>query len=181
MAGPKDPFLQFLESNIVVFDGGLGTELYNRGIFINRSFDELNLSSPTLVRDVHRTYIEAGADVIETNTFAANRIKLRQHGLAEQLEAINRAGVRIARGAAGDKHVAGAIGPLGIRIEPWGPTSLDEAREAFREQAAALAAEGVDLFVLETFSDLPEIRSAIQGVRDVSTLPIIAQMTLEDD
>lgn len=181
MDTPRRPFLDFLEENIVVFDGGLGTELYSRGVFINKSFDELNLTNPALVTDVHRSYIDAGADVIETNTFAANRIKLRQHGLVEQLAAINEQGARIAREAAGGAYVAGAIGPLGIRIEPWGPTSLEEARESFVEQAAALAAGGIDLFILETFSDLPEIRCAIEAVRSVSGLPIIAQMTLEED
>ncbi len=181
MPEPLPPFLEFLERNIVVFDGGLGTELYNRGVFINRSFDELNLSNPSLVQEVHRSYVEAGADVIETNTFAANRPKLGHHGFAEQLRAINETGARIARESAQGKYVAGAIGPLGIRIEPWGPTSLEEARAFFREQAEALLAGGVDLFVLETFSDLPEIRSAIEGVREVCALPIIAQMTLEDD
>ena len=181
MDTPPRPFLDFLEENIVVFDGGLGTELYNRGVFINKSFDELNLTNPALVKEVHRSYVEAGADVIETNTFAANRLKLRQHGLAEQLAEINERGAQLAREAAEGAYVAGAIGPLGIRIEPWGPTSLEEAREAFAEQAKALAAGGVDLFVLETFSDLPEIRSAIEAVRSVSDLPILAQMTLEED
>lgn len=182
MVKSRKPFLERLEEDIVVFDGGLGTELYSRGVFINRSFDELNLANPSLVKDVHRAYIEAGADVVETNTFGANRFKLRHHGIADKLRDINEAGARIARECAGDRgHVAGAIGPLGIRIEPWGPTSVEEAREAFREQAEGLAAGGVDLFVLETFSDLPEIRAAILGVREVSNLPIIAQMTLEED
>lgn len=179
---PAKPFLEFLEQNVVVFDGGLGTELYGRGVFINKSFDELNLSSPSLVQEIHRSYIEAGSDVIETNTFGANRFKLRHHGLAEKLREINFEGGRLARDSAGaSRYVAGAIGPLGIRIEPWGPTSVDEARAAFREQAEALVAGGIDLFVLETFSDLPEIRSAILGVREVSDLPIVAQMTLEED
>jgi homocysteine S-methyltransferase len=182
MDTPPRPFRDFLEEHIVVFDGGLGTELYGRGVFINKSFDELNLVNPHLVTEVHRSYVEAGADVIETNTFAANRVKLRQHGLAEQVAAINEQGARLARAAAGAAaYVAGAIGPLGIRIEPWGPTSLEEAREAFVEQARALVAGGVDLFVLETFSDLPEIRCAIDAVRSVSALPIVAQMTLEED
>jgi len=181
MDRPGKPFLEFLQENIVVFDGGLGTELYNRGVFINKSFDALNLSNPSLVKEVHRSYVEAGADVIETNTFAANSIKLRHHGLADQLWAVNEQGARVASEASGGKYVAGAIGPLGIRIEPWGPTSVEEAREVFREQAEALLAGGVDLFVLETFSDLPEIRSAILAVRDACDLPIVAQMTLEED
>lgn len=181
MPDPPKSFSDLLEENVVVFDGGLGTELYARGVFINKSFDELNLSNPALVKEVHRAYVEAGADVIETNTFAANRYKLQQHGLLEQLKAINEQGARLACESAGGRYVAGAIGPLGIRIEPWGPTSLEEARASFREQAEALAAGGVHLFVLETFSDLPEIHSAILAVRDVSSLPIVAQMTLEDD
>src|SRR5947199_8655907 len=112
MDRPAKPFLEFLLENVVVFDGGLGTELYNRGVFINKSFDELNLANPALVREVHRSYVEAGADVIETNTFAANRMKLRQHGLVDQLAAINEQGARPARGAADGAYVAGAIGPL---------------------------------------------------------------------
>jgi methionine synthase I (cobalamin-dependent)/5,10-methylenetetrahydrofolate reductase len=181
METPPRPFRDFLEEQLVVFDGGLGTELYRRGVFINKSFDELNLVNPQLVTEVHRSYVDAGADVIETNTFAANRVKLSQHGLVEQVVAINEQGARLARAAAGSAYVAGAIGPLGIRIEPWGPTSLDEARDAFAEQARALVAGGIDLFVLETFSDLPEIRCAIEAVRSVSALPIVAQMTLEED
>src|SRR6185295_5638600 len=118
-------------------------------------------------------YVRAGADILETNTFGANRIKLGSFGLADKLKDINVQGARIARRAAGDRaYVAGAIGPLGIRIEPWGKTGVDEAREYFREQAAALAEGGVDLFILETFRDLNEISAAIDAVRSVSDKPI---------
>jgi homocysteine S-methyltransferase len=156
--------------------------LYSKGVFINRSFDALNLSNPDLVADIHQQYVRAGADVIETNTFGANRIKLGSFGMGDQFEAINREGVRLAKQVSGGAaYVAGAIGPLGIRIEPWGKTSVDEAREYFREQARALAAGGVDLFILETFRDLNEISAAIDAVRSVSDLPIVAQMTTEED
>jgi homocysteine S-methyltransferase len=160
----------------------MGTRLYEKGVFLNRCFDELNLSSPDLVEQIHDEYVAVGLDVIETNTFGANRVKLEKHAMGDLVEAINVAGARIARKAAGENVlVAGAIGPLGIRIEPWGPTSVDEAADLFAAQAAALAEGGVDLFCLETFFDLAEIESAIRGVRRVSELPIVAQMTLQDD
>ncbi len=175
-------FIERLKENVVLFDGAMGTMLYERGIFINKSFDETNISNPTLVEKIHKEYIEAGAEVIETNTFGANRYKLKLHGLDDRLEEINLRGAEIARGVAGsDCFVAGSIGPLGIKIEPWGPTSFGEASEAFAEQAAALCKGGVDLFSLETFSDLNEIHQAIIGVRSVSDLPIVAQMTLQPD
>src|SRR5437773_4710713 len=176
------PLLDALDQRVLVCDGAMGTMLYAKGIFINKSFDELNLSNPDLVGQVHQEYIRAGADIIETNTCGANRIKLGSFGIADKLHAINEQGARIARHAADDRaYVAGAIGPLGIRIEPWGKTGVDEAREYFREQAAALAAGGVDLFILETFRDLTEIGAAIDAVRLVSDLPIVAQMTTEED
>lgn len=178
----RKPFREYLENNIVVFDGAMGTELYSRGIFINRCFDELNLSNPDLIKEVHRLYRKAGADVLETNTFGANAFKLKGHGLADKLSEINRAGGLLAREAGGDDtYVAGSIGPLGIKIEPWGPTSVDEAREAFRDQAKALLEGGVDLFCIETISDLNEMHQGILAVRDVCDLPIVAQMTLEED
>jgi len=176
------PFLDALNDRVLVCDGAMGTMLYAKGIFINKSFDALNLSSPELVGDVHQEYVRAGADIVETNTFGANRIKLGSFGLAEQLHTINAEGARIARGAAQDRaYVAGSIGPLGIRIEPWGKTSVGEARDLFEEQARALAEGGVDLFILETFRDLNEIGAAIDAVRRVSDLPIVAQMTTEED
>ncbi|MGE0705081.1 MAG: bifunctional homocysteine S-methyltransferase/methylenetetrahydrofolate reductase [Vicinamibacterales bacterium] len=175
-------FIDALAERVLVCDGAMGTMLYAKGVFINKSFDALNLTQAGLVEDVHREYVSAGADILETNTFGANRIKLGSFGLADSLKAINIEGVRIARRAAGDQaYVAGSIGPLGIRIEPWGKTSVDEARDHFREQAQALLEGGVDLFVLETFRDLNEIGAAIEAVRSVSDLAIIAQMTTEED
>ena len=176
------PFIEALDDRVLVCDGAVGTMLYAKGIFINKSFDALNLSSPQLVGEVHQEYIRAGADVIETNTFGANRMKLGSFGLGDKLHAINLEGARIARGAAQDRaYVAGSIGPLGVRIEPWGKTGVDEARDAFEEQARALAEGGVDLFILETFRDLNEIGAAIDAVRRVSDRPIVAQMTTEED
>jgi homocysteine S-methyltransferase len=178
----RTPFLAALEQRVLVCDGAMGTMLYGKGIFLNRSFDELNLTQGDLVAEVHQAYVRAGADVIETNTFGANRIKLGAFGLAERVHAINLQGARIARHAAREQaYVAGAIGPLGIRIEPWGKTGVDEAEEYFREQARALIEGGVDLFVLETFRDVNEIGAAIRAVKSVCDLPIVAQVTTEED
>src|SRR3954454_8611031 len=151
-------FLDSLDQRVLVCDGAMGTMLYAKGVFINKSFDALNITQPDLVAEVHQEYVLAGADILETNTFGANRIKLASFGLADKLHDINVAGAQIARRAAGDRaYVAGAIGPLGIRIEPWGKTGVDEAREYFCEQAKALLEGGVDLFILETFRDLNEV------------------------
>ncbi len=176
-------FKSLLESDGVhVFDGAVGTMLYSKGIYINRSFDELNLTNPDLVREVHEEYVRAGADIIETNTFTATTPKLQQYGLEESLRDINIAAARLARAAACDRcYVAGAVGPLGLRIEPYGPTSFEEAKDFFKDQVAALLEGGVDLFVLETFSDLAEIRQAIRAVRELCDLPIVAQMTIMTD
>ena len=171
-----------MEERVLICDGAMGTMLYTKGVFISRCFDELNISNPQLVRDVHADYAAAGADILETNTFGANRTKLMTHGLAEQTREINVQGARIAREVAGkDLFVAGAIGPLGIRIEPWGKVAIEEAQAVFREQAQALLDGGVDAFILETFSDLNEVLAAIRAVRDVSKLPLIVQMTIEED
>ncbi len=175
-------FLSALQERVLVCDGAMGTMLYSRGIFISRCFDELNVSNSDLVRDVHLDYVKAGVDVIETNTFGGNRTKLMTHGLADRAREINLQGARIAREAAGGNvYVAGAIGPLGIRIEPWGKTSIEEARRIFREQAQALLEGEVDILILETFSDLNEMYAAILGVRDVSKKPLVAQMTIMED
>src|SRR5688572_24109785 len=140
---PRAPFLEELDRRVLVCDGATGTMLYSKGIFLNRSFDELNLTQPDLVAEVHQQYVRAGADVIETNTFGANRSKLAAFGLADRVHAINLQGARIARHAARDQAwVAGAIGPLGIRIEPWGRVGVDEAAEWFAEQARALLEGG---------------------------------------
>src|SRR6478609_6284453 len=139
------PFRELLESDgIHVFDGAMGTMLYAKGVYINRCYDELNLSNPDLVREIHSEYIRAGADIIETNTFGATAHKLQQYGLDSSMHEINAIAARIAREAARDRaYVAGAIGPLGLRIEPYGPTSFDEAKELFKTQAAALLEGGV--------------------------------------
>lgn len=176
-------FRELLDSDhVYVFDGAMGTRLYDKGIYINRSYDELNLTNLELVLEVHEEYIKAGADIIETNSFGATRHKLQPYGLEGKLAEINIAAARIARQAAGDKaFVAGAIGPLGIRTEPFGPTSFDEAKELFKEQAAALIEGGVDLFILETFSELPVIEQAVRAVKEICDLPIVAQMTIQID
>src|ERR671934_1206204 len=128
------PFLDALNQRVLVCDGAMGTMLYAKGIFINKSFEALNLTQPDLVAAVHEEYVRAGADIIETNTFGANRIKLGSFGIADKLHAINVEGARIARRAASDRaYVAGSIGPLGIRIEPWGKTGVDEAQACFKE------------------------------------------------
>ncbi|MCE2901946.1 MAG: bifunctional homocysteine S-methyltransferase/methylenetetrahydrofolate reductase [Gemmatimonas sp.] len=165
---------------VVLFDGAMGTMLYNRGVFINQCYDELVLRSPDLVRDVHAAYVKAGAEVVETNTFGANRPKLTQYGLEGQVAAINTRAAQLAREAAGEQRlVAGAVGPLGVRLEPYGPTSREEARGYFREQMAALAEGGADCFVLETFADLEELEQAILAAREVNpAMPVIAQATV---
>jgi homocysteine S-methyltransferase len=179
------PFLNALDDRVLVCDGAMGTMLYAKGVFINRCFESLNQSQPDLVVDVHLEYLKAGADVIETNTFGANRMKLRGFGLGDQVREINLAGAQLARRAVekskGDAYVAGAIGPLGVRVEPWGKTGIDEAEAMFRDQAQALLDGKVDLFILETFRDLNEIGAAIAAVRSICDLPIVAQMTTEED
>jgi homocysteine S-methyltransferase len=178
----KIDFRTYLSENIVVFDGAMGTMLYSKGVYINRCYEELNLSAPQLVHAIHRQYLNAGAHVLETNTFGANRFKLTPHGFGKKLEAINYQGVKLAREVAGDEaYVAGSIGPLGIRIEPWGKTSVEEAEAAFAEQAVALLEGGVDLFVLETFYDVNEIHQAIKAIRKLTDKPIVAMMTINEE
>jgi methionine synthase I (cobalamin-dependent)/5,10-methylenetetrahydrofolate reductase len=165
-----------------LFDGGMGTMLYSRGVFINRCYDELSLTSPDLVRGVHEEYVAAGAELLETNTFGANPVKLERHGLEGRVVEINARAAELAREAARDDVlVGGSVGPLGIRIEPYGPTSLDEARSLFRRQVDGLLEGGVDFFILETFADLAEIRQALEAVREASDLPVVAQMTVRED
>ncbi|MBL0169341.1 MAG: bifunctional homocysteine S-methyltransferase/methylenetetrahydrofolate reductase [Gemmatimonadaceae bacterium] len=168
---------------VVLFDGAMGTMLYARGVFINQCYDELVLRAPDLVREIHAAYVKAGAEVLETNTFGANRTKLTQYGLEGQVAAINTRAAELAREAAGEQRlVAGAVGPLGVRLEPYGATSRDEARAVFAEQMTALKAGGADCFLLETFADLEELEQAIHAARDVdSTMPIIAQATVGPD
>lgn len=165
-----------------VMDGAMGTMLYGRGVFVNVCYDELNATRSKLVEEIHEQYVRAGAEVIETNTFGANPVKLSAHGLDERTEELNRRAAEIARRAsAGRAAVAGAIGPLGVRVEPLGPTSLDEARAYFARQAAGLLEGGVDGFVLETFSDLAELEQAAKAVLDLCSLPVIAQVTVGED
>ncbi|MFQ6083297.1 MAG: bifunctional homocysteine S-methyltransferase/methylenetetrahydrofolate reductase [Candidatus Aminicenantia bacterium] len=178
----KEIFLKLLKEKVLLCDGAMGTMLYNKGVFLNSCFDELNLSSPDLIKEIHQEYIDSKVDIIETNTFGANRYKLKKFGLTEKVLEINRAGARLAREVAGNEiFVAGSIGPLGLKIEPWGPISVEEAEEAFYEQASMLLEGGVDLFILETFSDVNEIHQAIKAVQKLCDLPIIAQMTIEED
>ena len=174
----------------VLVDGAMGTVLYARGIFINRCYDELNLSDPALVLSVHQEYLQAGAEVIETNTFGANRFRLARHGLAEKAAEINASGVRIARQAvehlkekqAGDAWVAGAVGPLGVRLEPLGKTGLDEARAAFAEQISALATAGADFLIIETMPALNEAREALAAARETAPqLSVLIMVTVDDD
>ena len=173
-----------LKKTPVLCDGAMGTLLYSKGVFINRCYDELNLSQPELIRGVHHEYLQAGAEIIETNTFGGNSFRLARHSLADRVRDINLAGARVAREAAKsfDVWVAGSVGPLGIRIEPLGKTSFAEARTAFRDQIAALAEGGVDLLMLETFGYVEELHQAVLACRDVNpNLPIVAQVTIDED
>ena len=169
MATEWPKFADIFSSRPVLADGAMGTVLYARGIFINRCYDELNLSDPDLILSIHEEYLQAGAEILETNTFGANRFRLARHGLAAKVAEINAAGVKLARQAvehlkekqAGEAWVAGSVGPLGVRLEPLGKTGLDEARAAFAEQIRALAAAGVDLLIIETMPALNEAREAL--------------------
>jgi homocysteine S-methyltransferase len=170
------------DGRVHVVDGAMGTMLYGRGVFLNVCYDELNLRQPDLVTDIHREYVRAGAGIIETNTFGANPLKLATHGLAGETEHINAAAAGLARDAAGGRAaVVGAIGPLGVRLEPFGELSVTEARDAFLRQVRGLADGGVSGFVLETFSDVAELAAALEAVRAATDLPVIAQMTVGTD
>ncbi len=178
----REPFRQKLERRIIVCDGAMGTMLYSKGISFNRCFDELNLTMPTQVKEIHLGYVKAGADVIETNTFGANRFRLQKFDLGDKVQEINLAGARLAREVAGDDlYVAGSVGPLGLRLEPLGPTSLEEARQVFRQQIEALVEGGVDLIIVETMVDLNEAQQALLAAREAGPLPVVAQMTVQDD
>jgi homocysteine S-methyltransferase len=178
----------------VLSDGAMGTMLYGRGIFINRCFDELNLSQPEVVAGVHAEYLQAGSQIIETNTFGANAYRLERYGLRDRVRDINLAGVRIARQCvaqiagkqASEAYVAGAIGPLGVRLEPLGELSREQARAAFAEQIAALAeggpGVGADLLILETMTSLVEAGEAIRAAREIAPgLRLVAMMTVDED
>ena len=173
-----------LKKSPVLCDGAMGTLLYAKGIFINRCYDELNVSQPDLIRGLHHEYLQAGAEIIETNTFGGNSFRLARHSMENRVREINLAGARLGREAAKsfDVWVAGSVGPLGIRIEPLGKTSYQEARAAFREQIAALVEGGVDLLILETFGYLEELHQAILAAREVNpSIPIVAQVTIDED
>ena len=181
MAAVK-PFLERLQEGVVVCDGAMGTMLYSRGVFVNRCFDELNLSSPGLVRAVHQEYLDAGADVVETNTFGAHRLKLAPHGYDGQVGKINSEGARLAReAAAGRGLVAGSMGPLGKPMEPFGNIALAQAVEVYREQAEGLIDGGVDLFTVETMPSLDQARAAVDAIRSVSALPIAVALTFNEE
>jgi len=176
-------FLERLGRGPVLCDGAMGTLLYAKGVFINRCYDELNVSQPEMVGAVHAEYAKAGAEVLETNTFGANHYRLLRHGFEARVEEINRAGVRLARAAAGkDVMVAGSVGPLGIRIEPLGKVAREEARAAFREQIEVLADEGVDLILLETFGSIDELHQAVLAAREAAPgVPLVAEVTIDDE
>jgi methionine synthase / methylenetetrahydrofolate reductase(NADPH) len=183
-------FAEILASRPLLADGAMGTVLYGRGIFINRCYDELNLSDPGLILSIHEEYLQSGADILETNTFGANRFRLARHGLAEKVAEINAAGVRLARQAvehlrdkqAGEAWVAGSVGPLGVRLEPLGKTGLDEARAAFAEQISALAGAGADMLVIETMPALNEAHEALIAAREMAPdLPVLVMVTVDDE
>lgn len=182
--------LDYLDQNVLLADGAMGTVLHSRGVGFDKCFDELNLTNPAVVADVHREYIEAGAQMILTNTFGANRYKLAKHGLEDKVAEINKASVELARRVVAasfkDVFVAGDVGPLGVRIAPYGRVSLEEARAAFAEQITALVEAGADLIVIETISDLYEIREAVRaahevGVQHAAPLPVVASVTFTRD
>jgi len=183
-------FSDIFASRTVLADGAMGTVLYARGITINRCYDELNLTDPRLILSIHEEYLQAGAEILETNTFGANRFRLARHSLAGKVAEINAAGVQLARQAAdhlkekqaGDAWVGGSIGPLGVRLEPLGKTGLDEAREAFSEQIAALAAAGADLLIIETMPALNEAHQALIAAHETAPdLPVLVMVTVDDD
>ncbi len=176
-------FRERVQHEVVVFDGGVGTYLYEKGVYVNTCFDELNLTNPDLVMEVHRDYVSAGADVIETNTFGANRFKLAPHGLEAKVYELNLTGARLAKKAAGDKAlVAGSVGPLGVQIEPLGKMSFDEAKDAFTDQVRGLLDGGVDLLIFETFVLVAELQQALRAARELNAeIPIVAQVTMNDD
>jgi homocysteine S-methyltransferase len=167
------------DGRVHVVDGAMGTMLYARGMFVHVCYDELNVSRPELVREIHEAYVAAGADILETNTFGANPVKLSSFGLEARTETINATAARLAREAAAERpSVVGAIGPLGIRIEPFGPTARAEAEAFFGRQVDGLLQGGVDGFILETFADVDELAAALRAVRARCALPVIAQMTI---
>jgi homocysteine S-methyltransferase len=184
----KLPFLQRLQhGEPVLGDGAMGTLIHSRGVAMDACFDELNLSRPDVILNIHKDYIAAGAELIETNTFSANRLKLTQHGLQESVAAINRAGVDLARLAIAqsgkpDVYIAGSVGPLGVRLKPYGRLTKEEAHAAFKEQIGALAEAGVDALLLETFTDHVELIEALAAAHETApNTPVICHMTFGGD
>jgi len=177
--------IESISKKTLLADGAMGTMLHARGIGFDKCFDELNLTNPVVVAEIHREYIEAGAQLIITNTFSANRFKLSKHGLQGDVAEINRAGVELARRVVSasykDVLIAGDVGPLGVRIAPYGRVKPEEAREAFAEQIRALAEAGADLIVIETMSDLYEIQEAIKAAKESCSLPVVASVTYTRD
>jgi homocysteine S-methyltransferase len=181
MSSSDSAFINALTARPVLCDGAMGTLLYSKGIFINRCYDELNLSQPDLITCIHQDYLHAGAEVIETNTFGGNSFRLARHGLVDKTREINLAGARIAKDAAKSFQalVAGAVGPLGVRIEPLGKIAREEARDSFRQQIEALVEGGVDLLILETFGSLDELHQALLAARDVNPdVPVVSMVRL---
>jgi len=175
-------FTKRVADGVLIGDGAMGTMLYQHGVFVNRCFDELNLTDAKLVERVHTGYVEAGADFVETNTFGANEVKLSQHGLSNEVQRINEAGVAVARAAAGTEVlVAGAMGPLGVELTQHGPMTPAEAARVFRQQGQALVGAGADLLILETFSNTDELLIAVGAVSELADIAIIAQMTVNDN
>jgi methionine synthase / methylenetetrahydrofolate reductase(NADPH) len=174
-------FLEQIQNSIVVADGAMGTMLYSRGIFLNRCFDELCLSNPALVGDIHAQYLAAGAEVLTTNTFGANRFKLQPHGLEDKVRHLNRVAAELARAVAGDKAwIAGSVGPTGAQLHPLGPLAPKDVEAAFREQIAGLVEGSADLIVLETFHALPEILAALRAARAAAPdLPVVASFSFD--
>ena len=186
---PSD-LLSRLKQGPVLCDGAMGTLLYAKGVFINKCYDELNLTQPDLIRNIHHEYLNAGAEIIETNTFGGNSFRLARYGLADKIHEINFRGARLAREAADSFNakkavsalVAGSVGPIGVRIEPLGKVSREETREAFRQQITALVEGSVDLIILETFGYLEELHQALLAVRDVAPeIQVVAQTTIDEE
>ncbi|MFA6431352.1 MAG: homocysteine S-methyltransferase family protein, partial [Candidatus Margulisiibacteriota bacterium] len=173
-------FIEELNKKVLVIDGAMGTLLMAEGIGPEECFDAQNIKKPEVVRKVHQLYIDAGADIIETNTFGANKIKLSEYGLGDKVREINIAAAKIAREAAGTKFVAGSIGPLGKLIDPLGEVTFDQAYSTFAEQAKALEEGGVDVLCIETISDLQEMRAAVIAAKNETKLPVIASMTFDE-
>ncbi len=178
----RENFLRFLQKEHVVFlDGALGTYLYEQGVPMDACFEAVNLEKPDLVRQVHREYLSAGAEVLMTNTYGAGALKLRRFGREAQLAEINRAGVQLARDAAGRQaFVAGSVGPLGVLLEPLGELAVAEAEELFRRQIAVLVEAGVDLLILETFGQPAEAAAAVAAARRSTDLPLLVSFAVND-